>query len=150
MKTVKQRNMVNREMKLAIGDELQTLFDPIVSATKQASEETRKELAPMKKTLTNIDGDVKAQREHVAKPPPPSKAVDTTFGFYMEDEQLSMGIKAVQLEGNTLIVDDTEYKLTPGLHALITLKQPQSTQWNSNDYLAYKKLVAQTKVPIPK
>ena len=26
MKTVKQRNMVNREMKLAIGDELQTLF----------------------------------------------------------------------------------------------------------------------------
>ena len=30
MKTVKQRNMVNREMKLAIGDELQTLFHPIV------------------------------------------------------------------------------------------------------------------------
>ena len=28
MKTVKQRNMVNREMKLAIGDELQTLFHP--------------------------------------------------------------------------------------------------------------------------
>ena len=64
----------------------------------------------------------------------------------MEDGQLSMGIKAVQLKGNTLIVDDTEYKLTPGLHALITLKQPLSTQWNSNDYQAYKKLVAQAKV----
>ena len=36
MKTVKQRNMVNREMKLAIGDEPQTLFHPIVNATKQA------------------------------------------------------------------------------------------------------------------
>ena len=56
MKTVKQRNMVNREMKLAIGDELQTLFHPIVNAIKQAAEETRKELAPMKKTLTDIDG----------------------------------------------------------------------------------------------
>ena len=38
-------NMMNREMKLAIGDELQTLFHPIVNATKQAAEETRKELA---------------------------------------------------------------------------------------------------------
>ena len=46
--------MVNREMKLAIGDELQTLFHPIVNATKQSAEETRKELAPMKKALTDI------------------------------------------------------------------------------------------------
>ena len=55
MKTVKQRNMENRELKLAIGDELPTLFHPIVNATKQAAEETRKELQPMKKTLTDID-----------------------------------------------------------------------------------------------
>ena len=34
MKTVRQRNMVNREMKLAIGEEQQTLLHPIVSATK--------------------------------------------------------------------------------------------------------------------
>ena len=61
MKTVKQRNMLNREMKLAIGDELQTLFHPIVNATKQAAEKTRKELAPMKKTLTDIDGTLIAQ-----------------------------------------------------------------------------------------
>ena len=40
MKTVKHRNMVNRKMKLAVGDELQTLFHPIVNATKQAVEET--------------------------------------------------------------------------------------------------------------
>ena len=55
-KTVKQRNMVNREIKLAIGDELQTLFHPIVNATKQAAEETRKEQTPMTKTLTDIEG----------------------------------------------------------------------------------------------
>ena len=32
MKTVKQRSMVNRETKIAVGDELQTLFHPIVNA----------------------------------------------------------------------------------------------------------------------
>ena len=59
MKTVKQRNMMmKREMKRAIGDELQTLFHPIVNATKQA--ETRKELEPMKNKLSDIDGDLKA------------------------------------------------------------------------------------------
>ena len=45
--TVLQRNMANREMKLAIGEELQTLFHPIVSATKQAAEKTAEELAPV-------------------------------------------------------------------------------------------------------
>ena len=60
MKTVKQRNMVNRELKLAIGDELQTLFHPIVNATKQAAEETKKELPPTKKTLTDIAVALKA------------------------------------------------------------------------------------------
>ena len=42
--------MMNREMKLAIGDELLTLFHPIVNATKQAAEGTGKELESMKKT----------------------------------------------------------------------------------------------------
>ena len=67
MKTVKQRNMANRELKLAIGDELQTLINPIINATKQAAEVTRKELEPMKKTLTGIDGTSTVQR--VTEPP---------------------------------------------------------------------------------
>ena len=73
MKTVKQRNMVNREMKLAIGDELQTLFHPIVNATKQAAEEAWKEPAPMKKTLT----DISRALNHTAESPP--EDYDFTF-----------------------------------------------------------------------
>ena len=42
MKTVRQRNIVNREMKLAIGEELQTLFHSIVSATKKLLKRRRK------------------------------------------------------------------------------------------------------------
>ena len=100
MKTVKQRdmeNMENREMKLAIGDELQTLFHPIVNATKQAAEETRKELTPMEKTLTDIDGAFPAQHVNASQPPP-SITAEITFGFYKKDGQLSMGNKAVRLD----------------------------------------------------
>ena len=121
MKTVKQRNMANRELKLAIGDELQTLFHPIVNATNQAAEETRRELEPMKKTLADIDGALKP-----VAAPQPSKNVDTTFGIYSrKDGQLQMGSEIVGLNENTLTVGDTEYDLTPGLHAFIMQKHPQ-------------------------
>ena len=69
MKIVKQGNMVNREMKLAIRDELQTLFHSKIIATKQAAEETRKELAPMKKTLTDFDGALNRTTKAPFKPP---------------------------------------------------------------------------------
>ena len=62
MKTIKQHNMVNQEMKLGIGDELQTLFHPIVNATKQVAEESRKELKSMKEMLTGIDRALTSQR----------------------------------------------------------------------------------------
>ena len=55
MKTARQRNMVNRETTLAIGEELQTLFHPMVSAIKKAAEITAEELAPVKKALEDID-----------------------------------------------------------------------------------------------
>ena len=70
MKTVRQRNMVNREMKLGTGEEVMTLFHPIVSATKQAAKKTAEELAPVKKALEDIDGTLKAQRRAVVNPPP--------------------------------------------------------------------------------
>ena len=142
MKTVKQRNMTNREMKL------QTLFHPIVNATKQEAEDTRKELASMKKTLTDIDGSLSAQRA-IDAIPPLNTNTDTTFDLYRkQDGQLSMGNKVVRLDvnGKTLTVDDTEYKLAPGLLVLITNKHPRPTQYNSNDNNVYKSLVAQTKV----
>ena len=139
IKTVKHSNMVNREMKPAIGDDLQTFAHTIVNATKQAAEETRKELAPTKKTLTDIDGALVAQRVDA----------DTTFCLYKkQDGQLSMRNKAVRLDVSkkTLTVDDTECKLTPGLPDLITNKHPRRGQYNPNDLKVYRSLVAQTKV----
>ena len=65
----------------------------------------------------------------------PGKNADTTFGLFKKQEgQLGMGNKVVRLGANakTLLVDDTEYKLTSG-------------QWKINDYQVYKSLVEQTK-----
>ena len=70
----------NREMKLAIGDELQTLFHPIVNATKRATEETRNILEPMKKTLTDIEA--LAVQRAAGYIPPLDKSVNSKFGIY--------------------------------------------------------------------
>ena len=108
MKTVKQRNMTKRESELAIGvdDELQTYFKPVVDATKQAAEETRKELQPMKKTLADIDGALAVQRAteppleeskgESASKPRSYNQTDRTFGFFKtKDGHLGMGYKLV-------------------------------------------------------
>ena len=79
--------MMNREMKLAIGDELQTLFHPIVNVTKQAANETRKELTPMKKTLTDIDRSLIAQGATGAPSKTPlNKNADITFGLHRKQD----------------------------------------------------------------
>ena len=152
MKTRKGRNTMKREMKLAIGDELQTLFHPIFNATKQAAKETRKELEPMKKKLSDIDGVLKASINGALKPVAsiqPGKNLDTTFDIYSrKDGQLQMGNKIVEINENDkfLIVDGTKYDFTPGLWAFITQKHPQVSQWSSHDYRTYEALSAQTKV----
>ena len=136
--------MMKREMKLAIGDELQTLFHPIANATNQAAEETRKELEPMKKMLSDIDGALKPVVTLQL-----GKNVDTTFGIYRrKDGQLQMGNKIVEIDEHdkVLIVDGTTYDFTPVLWAFITQKHPQVSQWSSHDYRTYKALSAQTKV----
>ena len=77
----------------------------------------------------DIDGALTAQPATDARPSL-SKNADTTFGFYnKQDVQLSMGNKIVRLgaNGKTLMVDDTEYKLAPGLLVLITYKHPRPT-----------------------
>ena len=147
METVKQRNMMKQEMKLAklaIGDELQNLFHPIVNVTKQAAQETRKELEPMKKKLSDIDGALKPVAALQ-----PGKNLDTTFGIYRrKDGQLQMGSEIVEIDENErfLIVDGRKYDFTPGLWVFIMQKHPQVSQWPSHEYRTYKSLSAQTKV----
>ena len=143
-----RRNMVNREIKLAIGEELQTLFHPIVSATKQAAEKTVEELIPVKKALEDSDGTLKAQRRTIVRPPPspPSPPQKDLTGIHITgDGRNAMGNSIVHIEGNTLKVDDKEYELTPGSRMLILYKKPRRQHYTSDDYSVYKAIVAQTR-----
>ena len=82
----------------------------------------------MKKTLTDIDGALAAPDAR----PRSDKNVDNTFGFFKkQDGQLGMRNKILQLDGNgkPLLVDDTKYKLTPGLLVLIT-KKSSTSSWS--------------------
>ena len=76
-------------MKLAIGDEPQTLFHSIINATKQAVEETRKEIASMKKALTDIDralGRAEAEAPLASNPPLIKQGHYNTFGIYIRQD----------------------------------------------------------------
>ena len=125
MKTVRQRNMLDHEMKLATGEELQAIVHPIVSATKQDAETTAEELAPVKKVLEDIDVILKAQQRTIVRPPqPPSPPTpqqkDLTFGIYATgDGRKAMENSIVHIEENSLKVDDKAYELTPSLRMLI-------------------------------
>ena len=111
------------------------------------------ELAPVKKALEDIDGNLKAQRRAVVIPPPPPPPPplppekDFTFGIHTTgDGRNAMGNSIVHIEGNTLKVDDKEYELTPGLRMLILYKKPRPQHYTSDDYSVYKAIVAQTRV----
>ena len=57
-----------------------------------------------------------------------------------------MGNSIVHIEGNTVKVDDKEYKLTPSLRMLILYKKPRPQHYTSDDYSVYKAIVVQTRV----
>ena len=59
-----------------------------------------------------------------------------------------MGIKLVKAreDKTTLIVEDTDYELTPGLKGLTQNERPRATQYNASDLEEYGNLVRQTEV----
>ena len=97
----------------------------------------------MKKTLMDIDGALTAQHATDARPSLRKMQILPLVYTRVKMGHLGMGNKIVRLDvnGKSLLVDDTEYNLV-----LTIIIHPQPTQYNSNDYKEYKSLVAQTKV----
>ena len=144
MQTVRKRNMHTREEKLAIGEELDTLFKPVIQATEKAASENKKEMEELRGALNPVD--FAATR--------PSRRVrttndDKTFGPYWTDTgKLRLGvsdIKQERLPGDVdqLVVGRKRYDLTPGFNALLTQIHP--TDYTEDDFKNYTKLIAQTK-----
>ena len=144
--STKRTSLVN-EYVTVIGNELQTLFHPIVNTSKQSAEVTRKALALMRKALTYMDGAL-AQRvgpEAHSKPPLNMPGYDVTFGIEKKTKwSTSYGKQSSTYQRKDF--DDKEYQLIPGLVGLIPQKHSRPPQYNDNDYKVYKSLDAQIKV----
>lgn len=74
----------------------------------------------------------------------PAKNLDNKFGIYYSaaDDRYKIGKLPVTIENNNrIIIDDIEYKLTPGLKELLFLKEPNISNIKVPDILSYKKIV---------
>ena len=80
MQTLRKRNMHTREEKLAIGEELDTLFKPVVQATEKAASENKKEMGELRGVLNPIDFAATRPSWRVR-----TKNDDKTFGPYWTD-----------------------------------------------------------------
>ena len=140
MQTVRKRNMHTREEKLAIGEELNTLFKPVVKATEKAASENRKEMEELRGALNPID--FAATRRKVR-----TKNDDKTFGpNRTETGKLRLGVSEQErLPGDVdqLVVGRKRYGLTPGFSTLLTQIHP--TDYTEDDFENYTKLIEQTK-----
>ena len=100
----------------------------------------------MNKAIEDIDVALKAQQQQHTIPPPSPPQKDFTFDIHATgDGRYAIGNSIVHMEGNTLKVDDKEYELTPDLRILMLYKKPRSQHYTSDDYSAYKAIVAQTR-----
>jgi hypothetical protein len=72
------------------------------------------------------------------------KSVDTTFGIHSKNGIFYVGDKPIEIEGDNVLIDRTNYKGTPGLWELLTMAKPNNTIYDSNDLEAYAEILART------
>ena len=70
------------------------------------------------------------------------EGVDRTYGIHVKDKRFYIGNKPITIKDNDIIVDDFEFKGTPGLWELITSKNP--IDYTEEDKEKYRQLVLQT------
>ena len=69
--------------------------------------------------------------------------VDRTFGIHPKNKKFHIGGKPIVIKDNNIIVEDEEYKGTPGLWELITAKEPKKI-YTDEDLEEYRKLLLKT------
>ena len=134
--------MHTREEKLAIGEELNTMFKPVVQATEKAASENKKEIEELRGVLEPTP--VKTPKVISVRND------DKTFGSYrISTGKLHLGVSDLKQEkardgSDWLVVGPQKYEVTPGFSALLTQIHP--TKYTEGDFENYTKLIAQTKV----
>ena len=137
--------------------ELTKFFKPITETQKATAKEITEELKPIKERIENLPNvitfpafpsvvaselgpqAVSALKQFLSK-----EGADRTFGLYDDGGKFYIGDKQVVIKDNNIIVDNEEYKGTPGLWELIVAKKPDKQIYNPIDHENYKKLMINT------
>ena len=158
IRRVQESNENEKVVGLARKTELEKTFNPIVEATKKSTKVITEKLDPLHTELKKINNQtkpaVKKQIWNESMITDPfdyysntynSSKLDKYFGMKRIDDKFYLGNSEVQLDADSNIyVDDTTYKVTPGLWSLIMLNAPNPDMYNDEDLDAYTKLVEQT------
>ena len=121
--------------------DLTKFFKPITETQKATAKEITEELKPIKEGIMDLPQaitfpaypSIDACKEDILKLGPVAvkalkrfitkEGADKTFGIYDKDGEFYIGDKPVVIKDNNIIVDDEEYKGTPGLWELIVAKK---------------------------
>ena len=142
--------------------DLSKFFKPITETQKATAKEITEELKPIKEGIENLPQaisfpaypSIDIPKEDILQLGPTAvnalkqfltkEGADKTFGLYDDKGKFYIGNKEAKIKDNNIIVDNKEYRGTPGLWELIVSKEPNRDIYNPIDYENYKKLLIQT------
>ena len=161
-KNIRDNLLSERTGEMEMQSDLTKFFKPITETQKATAKEITEELKPIKEGIEKLPQaitftafpSIDASKEDILKLGPVAvKALkqfltkdgaDKTFGIYDKNGEFYIGDKPIVIKDNNIIVDDEEYKGTPGLWELIVAKKPNRDIYNPIDHDNYKKLMINT------
>ena len=138
--------------------ELERTFNPVIKSTREAEESITKQLVPLreelKKTRPTGISRKRTWDEHSEDAAIDyylnkydKKKLDKYFGIQLDGDNLWLGDKEIQVDGNSnIIVEGVRYKGTPGLWSLIMLASLTTDSYTGEDMDNYEDLTSQTKL----
>ena len=161
-KNIRGNLLSERTGEMEMQSNLSKFFRPITETQKATAKEITEELKPIKEGIESLPKaitfpaypTIDIPKEDILQLGPTAvnalkrfltkEGADKTFGIYDKNGKFYIGNKEVDIKDNNIIVDDEEYKGTPGLWELIVSKEPNRDIYNPIDYENYRKLLIKT------
>ena len=116
---------------LPIREGIERLPEAIIFPTYPSIEMTKEEITNLGPIATNALMGLASK-----------EGVDRVFGLKVENKDFKIGDKKIKIKDDNIIIDDVEYKGTPGLWELIMSNNPQN--FTEGDFFEYGKLLINT------
>ena len=118
---IKKREMDERMGDMGREEELRETYKPLIESNEKTTSVIKKSIEPLEEQMENMNKNIESGTvmKHV------TSEQDQYFGLVHTKNGMMMGVKEAKFpDEETMLIDDTEYKLTKGLWSLITEKNP--------------------------